>query len=289
MPSLPRLRVPVRSLLCIAAAALAGCIAPHDDQAIEARFAALGLRTPLPPYGTEVPLDSIRLAAVLSDSVPTDAEASGQRAAEYATSADAARLAWLWQVVGKVDTSAADAWIEDAAGAIATTARDYREWPIKGVTGPAAEAAILERVTDAELAVIAARLDEVRTWFAALEPSEDSGSWQTLRDSDPEALGWLAQQGRTVMLAGNRFESADDAAEFVRALYASGAVRVVVTTESIRQVGPKEWYADALRVVLPADPAQRATLFSVINEEAVRQGFDHERDTGQTVLFLWWD
>lgn len=276
-------------LLCIAAGTLAGCVAPADDAAIAARFAALGLRSPLPPYGTEVPLDSIRLAAVLSDSVRTDGQASAQRAAEYATSADAARLAWLWQVVGKVDTSATDAWIEDAAGAIITTARDYREWPIPGVTGPAAEAAILERVTEEELAVIAARRDEIRTWYAALEPTEDSGSWQTLRDSDPEALEWLAQRGRTVMLAGNRFESADDAAEFVRALYAAGAVRVVVTTESIRQEGPKEWYADALRVVLPAEAAQRATLFSVVNEEAVRQGFDHERDAGQAVLFLWWD
>ena len=278
-----------RFLLCLALGALAACAAPADDQAIAARFAALGLRSPLPPYGTDVPLDSIRLAAVLADSVRTDAEATGQRAAEYATSADAARLSWLWQIVGKVDTSATEAWIEDAAGAIATTARDYREWPIPGVTGPSAEAAILEQVTDAELAVIAARRDEVRRWYAALQPSEESGSWQTLRETDPEALAWLAQPGRSVMLAGNRFESADDAAEFVRALYASGAVRVVVTTESIRQEGPKEWYADALRVVLPADPAQRATLFSVINEEAVRQGFDHERDAGQAVLFLWWD
>jgi len=48
-------------------------------------------------------------------------------------------------------------------------------------------------------------------------------------------------------------------------------------------------YADALLLRLPGDRTARDRLFEVNAREARHEGFDPERDRGQTYLYFWWD
>jgi hypothetical protein len=114
-------------------------------------------------------------------------------------------------------------------------------------------------------------------------------TYSTMKPTDPEAVGWLRRTDIETGLAGNRFDSAEEGAEFIERLYAAGAVKVVITTESIQVESPTEHYADAIRVVLPDDPAKRLELFRILNREVADEGFDLEVDTGQPVFFMWWD
>jgi hypothetical protein len=50
-----------------------------------------------------------------------------------------------------------------------------------------------------------------------------------------------------------------------------------------------EPYAHTLIVRLPSDPSLREGLFDLANEQARKEGFVAERDTGQEELLLWWD
>lgn len=109
----------------------------------------------------------------------------------------------------------------------------------------------------------------------------------TVQRADPEARAWLKKNRGDAPLAANRFEAAD-ARAFIESLYQAGAERVVIASESIhRDEDPP--YADAVRVVLPRTAEQRAALFALVNAEAVQEGFDPTSDTGQKVLYLWWD
>jgi hypothetical protein len=108
----------------------------------------------------------------------------------------------------------------------------------------------------------------------------------TIRPEDPEAREWLRSNPGHAPLAANAFD-ADDARAFVDSLYAAGAVRVVIASENIRDEDPP--YCDALRVQLPADPAARAAVLALTNAQAESEGFDPADDTGQEVVFLWWD
>lgn len=267
---------------------LVSCDRP-GERTFPERIEALALPAPLPPYGTERPLDSLRLAAVLSDADWMRAIMSAGTATAQPSAADAARLLWLWRIVGNVEAGTNDDWIDEASSVIAETAADYRAWPVRGATGPAAEAAQLERVPDSELMALAARRQEITSYFDRLYARGRGGDPRTVRASDPEALGWLLQTEGDATLASNRFDSADEAADFVRALYAAGATNVVVATESIREEAPRQWYADALRIALPGDPRARAAIFRMLNAEIAREGFALARDEGQAVLFMWWD
>lgn len=108
----------------------------------------------------------------------------------------------------------------------------------------------------------------------------------TIRPEDPEAREWLRSNPGDAPLAANAFD-ADAAREFVDALYAAGARRVVIASENIVDEDPP--YCDALRVLLPEDPSARAAVLALTNAEALSEGFDPEEDTGQEVVFLWWD
>ena len=109
-----------------------------------------------------------------------------------------------------------------------------------------------------------------------------------VRPDDPEARLWLGQGDDKVTLAGNRFDSTVDAAQFVAMLYAEGAEHVVIASETIRPERDGH-LADAIRVVLPSDAEQRQRLFRVLNDEAADAGFEPVPDSGQQVYYMWWD
>ena len=118
-----------------------------------------------------------------------------------------------------------------------------------------------------------------------LDKYEDLGSQY-------EALAWLASNPNPYALAGNRFYSTEDAIAFVEMLYEAGAVEVLVTNiydEDWRIEAEGGPYADTLILRLPQDSEKRKRLFEISNDEAVREGFSPERDTGQETLLLWWD
>lgn len=135
---------------------------------------------------------------------------------------------------------------------------------------------------------IAANLETARE---STESAHQIGGEQIGAD-DPEALQWLRANGQKGPLASNRF-AAEEALEFVEALYAAGAERVVIAADSIRDDeqerslgGP---YADSLRIQLPADAARRRVLFEIANREMEDEGFDPVTDDGQETILLWWD
>jgi hypothetical protein len=97
---------------------------------------------------------------------------------------------------------------------------------------------------------------------------------------------------RHYALAGSRFASTEEAIAFVALLYEHGAVEVLVTgiyDEDWRIESEGGPYADTPIIRLPSDPSLREGLFDLANEEARKEGFVTERDTGQEELLLWWD
>lgn len=107
-----------------------------------------------------------------------------------------------------------------------------------------------------------------------------------------EAREWLKANSNPAALAGNRFDSSEEALAFVESLYAAGATQVLVSGildedwRIQREGGP---YADTLIVILPTDPKQRAALFRMAAKEAEHEDFEPEVDRGQSQLVLWWD
>jgi hypothetical protein len=95
--------------------------------------------------------------------------------------------------------------------------------------------------------------------------------------SGPEAKGWLEINGQAAALASDRFGSTQEALEFVNALYAAGARRVIIPSDSIRddeveraQGGP---YADA--VIIELDPGKdSAEVLRLYKQEALSEGHD---------------
>jgi len=112
----------------------------------------------------------------------------------------------------------------------------------------------------------------------------------------PEALAWLRENRSASALAGNRFESTAAAIAFVESLYQTGATRVFVPQDSIRDDeielresgGP---YADSLVIELPPSPSRE--LFQLFEAEAAAEGYDDMKGEESVIdgryLFLWWD
>lgn len=161
------------------------------------------------------------------------------------------------------------------------------------------------KITPGELAAVRARASEIAPvvlalWQARVAPElrlmpppaavptaeETRRDATTLRPEDPEAREWLRSNPGDAPLAANAFD-AEEARAFVDALYAAGARRVVIASENIQDEDPP--YCDALRVQLPEAPAARAAVLALTNEQALSEGLDPEEDTGQDVVFLWWD
>jgi len=106
------------------------------------------------------------------------------------------------------------------------------------------------------------------------------------------ALAWLQANTNQSALATNRFGPTKEARKFVEHLFRLGAVQVYVgdpmdeATRINDEGGP---YADTLIVELPDNAEVRAKLFQVFADEAKREAFDPEPDTGQRQVLLWWD
>ena len=251
--------------------------------------ARLGLPDVPPSHGTDQPLDSARLAVVLADPARMKAAVPMGQGIEPAVWRDLGRLSWLWGSVKDATGSTDSEWSAAARAEIGESVKALRAWPIPGVAGPAVEITRLEAIPDGEIALLARHRGEIARYFEALYAVDHEKEYLSIKPSDPEAAGWLRQAGIETGLAGNRFDSAEEGAAFVDALYAAGASRVVIASESIQAEGPKWQHADAIRVVLPDDPAKREALFRMLNHEVEKEGFDLEDDRGQPVFYMWWD
>jgi hypothetical protein len=110
----------------------------------------------------------------------------------------------------------------------------------------------------------------------------------------PEALAWLKSNKNESALASNRFMETENAVKFVEALYAAGAVKVIVPTDAIisdedivlDEGGP---YADALVVTLPDEPGARRAVLRICRAELRREGFDSSDVAEAEQVYLWWD
>jgi hypothetical protein len=107
-----------------------------------------------------------------------------------------------------------------------------------------------------------------------------------------EARTWIIDNPNLYPLAGNRFETKQEALDFVEQLYSAGAETVYVTSVCsedwrIREEGGP--YADRLIVILPNDPQKRRDIFQINTKEAQNEGLVPEVDTGQYELLFWWD
>ncbi len=111
----------------------------------------------------------------------------------------------------------------------------------------------------------------------------------------PEAKQWLERNRHPAALASNRFGSTEEALEFVTAVYAAGAKRVIIPQDSIRddegemsEGGP---YADA--VVIELDPEKdTGEALRLYKAEALGEGFDLASENPVIEgrwLYLWWD
>jgi hypothetical protein len=116
------------------------------------------------------------------------------------------------------------------------------------------------------------------------------------KSSSPEAKSWLQENQNKYALAGNRFAGTEDAINFVNKLYDLGAVKVVISSDSIyndkdrieKEGGP---YADAIVVTMPSSESQKAALFEIFKKEAISQGmeFNSDTDVKNNKVFIWWD
>jgi hypothetical protein len=110
----------------------------------------------------------------------------------------------------------------------------------------------------------------------------------------PEALEWLKVNKNESALASNRFLETPNSVKFVKALYAAGAVKVIVPKDTIRddadtvsfEGGP---YADALVVTIPTEPSKRQAVVDLCRAELKREGFDSEEVETAPQIYLWWD
>ena len=135
-------------------------------------------------------------------------------------------------------------------------------------------------VSDAELEVIGTRLREVAAFFEF--PYRRGEPARTEVGPDDRGSAGMAPAGQgTTGPAENWFDGPADALALAGQLYDAGAERVVVAVESVKREGPGREYADALRLVLPADPAWRSALSELMNREMPQDGYDAEVDTGR--------
>lgn len=111
-----------------------------------------------------------------------------------------------------------------------------------------------------------------------------------------EALDWLTTNKNEYAFAGNRFDDTAEAVDFVKDLYASGALKVWVTgiyDQSDMDESEKGPYADALIVELPKDTDKRDRLLGMYRLEVDVYGCnDGEEDSGYDggdTLYFWWD
>jgi hypothetical protein len=117
-----------------------------------------------------------------------------------------------------------------------------------------------------------------------------------LINDGPEAVEWLTTNGHVAALASNRFSSTAEALDFVRLLYAAGALRVFVPADTImddeeeRELGGA--YSDSLVIELAGTDVPE-TLAAVYCNEATLEGYDLRQEPPPVIdgryLYLWWD
>ena len=110
----------------------------------------------------------------------------------------------------------------------------------------------------------------------------------------PEALEWLKRNKNESALASNRFLETENAVKYVKALYAAGAVKVIVPKDTIHddedmvrgEGGP---YADALVVTVPMEAGKRQAVVDMCRAELKREGFHSSEVETAEQIYLWWD
>jgi hypothetical protein len=121
----------------------------------------------------------------------------------------------------------------------------------------------------------------------AQHPYQDFPSW-------PEALQWLKSSGNPAALASNRFDSTQEAIDFVQHLYGAGALRVAILADTIMsdaatlkdEGGP---YADTIVIRLPADPAKRSRVIEACQPEFAREGTTEAESVWEDYVCIFWD
>jgi hypothetical protein len=112
----------------------------------------------------------------------------------------------------------------------------------------------------------------------------------------PEARAWLQKNAHDSALAHNRFESTAAALEFVKLLYAAGAERVFVPSDTIiadeeelEMGGP---YSDHLVIEISGSQVPPA-LEHIYRSEATIDGWHRTSEWLPTIdgrfLLLWWN
>lgn len=104
-----------------------------------------------------------------------------------------------------------------------------------------------------------------------------------------EARSWLRDHPGESVFAANRFGATKNAAAFVEALYARGAIEVLVEEPDVDAAG--EPYADTLLVRFAPDGDARWVLERFCEEEGpgdVPPG-DFVMRVGAGEIHLWWD
>lgn len=195
------------------------------------------------------------------------------------------RLLWLW---GLVRVAARDGGVPAARAALNAEGESISKLAVLALVsgGPQADLQRLQSVTDEELGAVVSQLPQIEKVLVA--PVAMAEPTAEIQDEDPEAGEWLSAGEEERSLAGNRFDTNEEAADFVADLYRAGATKVVIAVESIRTEA-QGLYADAIRVALPSDSSARSALIELVNQEAENEGYDPEEDNGQASVYLWWD
>ena len=112
-------------------------------------------------------------------------------------------------------------------------------------------------------------------------------------EDKPEARQWLTTNSNRHAFAGNRFKDTQAALEFVKQLYALGAVSVRIDNvfgEAWRIAEYGGPYADTLVVELPEQARSRMVLRELFEHELGElQGLDLDQYEGENELIFWWD
>lgn len=113
------------------------------------------------------------------------------------------------------------------------------------------------------------------------------------KHSGPEAREWLRTNQHPQALASNRFDTTEDALEFVQTLYRAGATKITIPEDRMDddEDDMGGLYADALVVELEAG-ADLSQMLQIYNREAEHEGHDAIAQLpikeGRW-LFFWWD
>ncbi len=125
------------------------------------------------------------------------------------------------------------------------------------------------------------RMKELAWALGASERRREKG-----QPDSAEAREWLAGNLHPHPIALNYFHTRADSVQFVEALYAAGAMQVLIDNISYDDAeGP---HSDSIVVALPAAPEARTRILTLCLAHCHADGSDFV-DRGQDSVSLWWD